>query len=449
MDEQSTYAQILQKQTDSGLQLPKILGDVEEGVLSQCERLLEKAFLEADDMLYEFALDSSSASLELDYFDTLRDLRVKKGEIIHRTLSVTSHGFCRLVDQTLTLDSHLLENETGLALVSSDGFEQNLALRKTANSEIKRSKASLSKLETRLDHILLETKVDAENNPLDLRRITSAFIKATDDLLDLGANSRGLLFKLFSKEVLQKFSSLVGKANEVLIDTGVLPDLDTPKKSPDPKPSPRSKRPKNGFGQSDDLSLSEAVAALRGMRRGDEANAQLHQLIQAFDGALDDFSFLNQAASQAGLAPVASASNAKPSHALTEQNERPRFESRYDSATGREDAAQAVTDFFDVVMQSEDIPLAARNLISRLQIPVLKEAMVCSDFFTNESHPARRLINKIMSACIYIEQLDTPHQIQIQEEMFVVVNNVARDYRMDQRIFIEAYFLINRLLERD
>src|SRR5882757_8125140 len=53
---------------------------------------------------------------------------------------------------------------------------------------------------------------------------------------------------------------------------------------------------------------------------------------------------------------------------------------------------------FDHMLRDEQVPAEIKALLSRLQFPILKAALMDAAFFASSSHPARRLIDRIASA---------------------------------------------------
>ena len=60
----------------------------------------------------------------------------------------------------------------------------------------------------------------------------------------------------------------------------------------------------------------------------------------------------------------------------------------------------ALAEVFDFVFADQAIPLQMKFVIGRLQIPVLKAAMIDRDFFLSSEHPARRLVDTLARASI-------------------------------------------------
>ncbi|WP_296001378.1 DUF1631 family protein [Rugamonas sp.] len=90
---------------------------------------------------------------------------------------------------------------------------------------------------------------------------------------------------------------------------------------------------------------------------------------------------------------------------------------------------------FDTVFQDQSISQEIRDLIRFLQIPVLKAALVDKDFFFQEAHPARRLID-LLSRMGW-EQRKGPEDPLFQA-MQRSVDRVGRDYDHELSVFTEA-----------
>ncbi|SDF70723.1 MULTISPECIES: DUF1631 family protein [unclassified Duganella] len=90
---------------------------------------------------------------------------------------------------------------------------------------------------------------------------------------------------------------------------------------------------------------------------------------------------------------------------------------------------------FDTVFRDQSISPETRELIRFLQIPVLKAALVDKNFFFQEAHPARRLL-ELLSRMGW-EQRKGPDDPLFQA-MQRSVDRVGRDYDNEMTVFTEA-----------
>jgi hypothetical protein len=90
---------------------------------------------------------------------------------------------------------------------------------------------------------------------------------------------------------------------------------------------------------------------------------------------------------------------------------------------------------FDTVFRDQSISPEIRELIRFLQIPVLKAALVDKNFFFQEAHPARRLL-ELLSRMGW-EQRKGPDD-PLYQAMQRSVDRVGRDYEQELSVFAEA-----------
>ena len=60
--------------------------------------------------------------------------------------------------------------------------------------------------------------------------------------------------------------------------------------------------------------------------------------------------------------------------------------------------------FIDAIFATPDLPEVVKTIIGRLQIPLLKIAILDDAFFSNTQHPARQLINRMAHATLGLAQ---------------------------------------------
>ncbi|HUN93183.1 MAG TPA: DUF1631 family protein [Burkholderiaceae bacterium] len=77
---------------------------------------------------------------------------------------------------------------------------------------------------------------------------------------------------------------------------------------------------------------------------------------------------------------------------------------------------------FDQVMRDNHVPSEIKALLSRLQFPVLKAALLDAAFFASSSHPARRLIDRLASTSVGWEPYGDEN-----EKFLAEVDRVVRD----------------------
>jgi len=92
---------------------------------------------------------------------------------------------------------------------------------------------------------------------------------------------------------------------------------------------------------------------------------------------------------------------------------------------------------FDYIFRDKSIPESLRSLFSRLQVPILKTALVDRSFFSDKKHPARRLLDHLALAAIGAMG-DTEYRPAFELITAGIIDEVCRDFKVDVAVFEEA-----------
>jgi len=105
---------------------------------------------------------------------------------------------------------------------------------------------------------------------------------------------------------------------------------------------------------------------------------------------------------------------------------------------------ELVAMLFDFIFETKDLPDSIKALIGRLQIPVLKAAMLDGAFFSKKSHPSRLLVNALARAGIGWSQA-MGHDDPLYRKIEAIVHRVLDEFTEDISLFdtlreeLEAY----------
>ncbi|WP_296448519.1 DUF1631 domain-containing protein [Rhodoferax sp. UBA5149] len=100
----------------------------------------------------------------------------------------------------------------------------------------------------------------------------------------------------------------------------------------------------------------------------------------------------------------------------------------------------ALAEVFDFVFADQAIPLQMKYVIGRLQIPVLKAAMIDRDFFLSADHPARRLVDTLAMASIAWAPEKgerDPLYVRIENTVMRVLNEFEDDLTLFSELLLE------------
>jgi len=102
-----------------------------------------------------------------------------------------------------------------------------------------------------------------------------------------------------------------------------------------------------------------------------------------------------------------------------------------------EDVINLIAMLFEFMLDDRNLPDSLKALISRLQIPMVKVAVLDKSFFSRSSHPARRLLNEIANAAMGWGVCDDHERDSLYVRIEQVVQRLLNDFADDPAIFSE------------
>jgi len=98
---------------------------------------------------------------------------------------------------------------------------------------------------------------------------------------------------------------------------------------------------------------------------------------------------------------------------------------------------------FDAIIEDQSITDAIKTLILSLQIPVIKAAMLDADFFVDDQHPARQLLDKLAEAGVGVSD----HKDEVYIAVSAIVDKLLKEYEEDIAVFDQALEELIALVE--
>ncbi len=100
---------------------------------------------------------------------------------------------------------------------------------------------------------------------------------------------------------------------------------------------------------------------------------------------------------------------------------------------------------FGHIRRATQIPPAIQDLLARLQVPVLKAALLDCRGFASSTHPARRLIDRIAQVAVY-SSADAAENESYRFEAERHVNRIVREFDRDVGLYEQALAEFDRFL---
>ncbi len=107
---------------------------------------------------------------------------------------------------------------------------------------------------------------------------------------------------------------------------------------------------------------------------------------------------------------------------------------------------------FDQVLRDTQVPAEIKALISRMQFPVLKAALLDADFFASNTHPSRRLIDRIASTAIGWEPYgdeNERYRTEVERIVRMVLEKFDKDIGIFEKLLSEFDNFVGEVAPRD
>ncbi len=466
---------------------PQAFAEVRGIALRKLGGMLAEVLDKSDDALFDFVQRTKISSEQQDFFDAMRELRRRRGEVEQRYRETLTDSFVGLERRRpVKINLHTAEaGEQGLSLVSADALEEQLAAEQVAGLVDRRHAEALRQLEQRMAVTVGLPALEREALPPGPTTICAAFRNGLQGL-ELTIKARLVLYKLFERELVDALGSLLQECNQRLHQAGILPAV-TPARS-------RAKR-EDGIvretvsdrrdGESSAYGSSSARASGRQLSPGISSGGSEHPP-ETIDSIFASVRDLCQAVLEAQRMASASASGKTSGEAQAAQA--PRVTLRESHALSAlqslqnnlpESLLQAVDDphvslssllkkellkqaehmqlaepgaglveqdeqalflvglLFDVLLSQRSYDRPVRQQFVRLTVPYARAAMLDQHLFALKTHPARQLLNSLAEACDG-NRGESAAERDLLTRVGGVVDKLAADFNEDIAIFSEV-----------
>jgi hypothetical protein len=440
-----------------GLQLVDRLAAV---TAAQLGSALRSALDEVDDALFARAERAGSNADQEIYFVAMRQVRLHRRDLERR---FSDHVAARFAALTAVATPELREPaaEFDLALVDEAQVEEDVAVDTAAARVRGRHAPALAELVARLDRLVGERRVEDANSPLDPGVVVRGFRAALAGI-DIDIQPRIILYKLFEKQLLLRYARLCQEANRLLADAGIPADL----KAASTKTASDERRDSEAAdGQAAGRELcsegSDLVGTIAGIdetdilqtlelliARAKQARAPVATRAMATAESGQIVHVLSSLQQQAAAASTGAAVDANRLKALINRG-LARSGAPEHLGPAADDTIDIVSMLFDVILDDRRLHGSIRALISRLQIPVIKAALLDRSIFASRQHPVRQLINELAHAAIGWNEPEDPDGDPLYRKMSAVVSRVIDEFADDARVFETALQDFRLYLERE
>jgi hypothetical protein len=392
-------------------------------------------FTKLDEVLFELANKSTGVNEYNLYLASRGKVKEQRHAIEARFKEHFVESFSQATRREKTTQTGFeLADGSCISLIEDDELAESVAAGDIARRLKNRCHEQLFALTRRMGELLYEPELEEVDNPFNPCLICNAF-KAACDGLNTDVQIKLILLQQFESFMSQDIESIYSDLNERLIERNVLPKIRISiARNPARSIPPGSIRPPagqqdlfstlqqllvtaapQGFATMQSASRTQAVGSLTRMQHGD------FRAVGLSDSPLQGATNILREIRQAGFG-----------------GDLPQMDVM---------TLDIVAMLFDYILDDKNIPDAMRALIGRLQIPVLKVAMLDKKFFARKSHPARRLLDVLAQAAIGWS--DGDGNDRLYGKVASLVQQILSDFEEDIAIFAQVLSELEEFLEEE
>ena len=204
--------------------LPVILLQVHDKAAQRLKHGLQVLFDNTDETLFEMADKAKSDAEQNLFFEAMRDVRLKRKYIQRGFLDRFFEAFIQFTQADYSVRTL---NDPGYAQgaysLMANELERAQIIKAMVAQVLARDQLALGQLTARLS-LLSCTPLDDHSNPLGPAMLCEYFLQAEREQ-GMDIKVKLIMLQLFEKYLLSHTGQLYADANQLLIATGVLPDL--------------------------------------------------------------------------------------------------------------------------------------------------------------------------------------------------------------------------------
>jgi hypothetical protein len=441
-------------------QATALVADCRNVTAEALRRLMQAMFDKLDDALYELAEKADSNTAQFRYLDAMRGVRKQRTVIETGFLDGAMARYDEFWRGTERRTWQQTAQESGeLSLIGEAELEEALAINAMVSKGESRFERSLAALKQRFTRLSGRQEMGDDENPVGPAVLADCFRKPISEL-EVELAVKLVILKLFDRQVISNLGPLYDEINARFEKAGILANLNLRVRRPVGAPvAPTAGAPlplADAYGMDagpEGAELFNLLASLVRSQRASTAYSQVSMPVVPTPDLLGALSSLQQSAvatgpSIADLASIRNAQAALRDTLLKSLNVAGPAASRALGGVD-EDVIDMVSMLFDFILEDRNLPDAMKALLSRLQIPMIKLALVDRGFFSRKTHPARRLLNNLARAGTgWVDDGDrTPKSLFGRVE--TAVNRVLTEFETDPSVFEAVNDDFGRYLETE
>ena len=430
--------------------------------LRELHDLIRVLMENVDDALFDLSEKAGSDQVRTRYFDAMRLVRLKRKAIEEGFDVAMQQSFDNLMLERSPLPQKQDDGELELSLVDHEELEDKLAIDNMVSRARPQFEDELFAIRERLRTVLHRKQVPADLNPFDPLAICDSFHQACQ-VLDTEIEVKLILYKLFDRFVMRSLDGFYDRINGYFVDKGVLPELHAARErlNQGARKAQQQTRGASAGPGLDELAAATADGNILGLLQqalmpgaapagaapaagmpgtAPAAGAGATNLAGGASAGMQPAFFTALQGLQTATvidAPVEQVDPGEMKAHMQQQMVAFREQNRHQVSAADDQIIDIVSMLFDFFFEDKALPDPVKVLIGRLQIPILKVAILDKGFFNSKKHPARKLLDSISKASLGWSE-DAVEERVLIAEIERIVDFLIAEFDQDVSVFEQA-----------
>ncbi|WP_455203542.1 DUF1631 domain-containing protein [Kaarinaea lacus] len=481
--------------------IPELLKSSKRIANKQLRARMETMFNNVDDCLFEYADKAENNQQQMLYFDAMRDIRINKSAMIDRFFQAFEQQFDQFFSRggTSRFPQVSINSSGGsLGLVEDDDLEESLAITNMASRVYAECRESLSAMVQRMNEVYPQGEFTKEENPLSPKQLCDACAQAIG-VLEAELEIKLIVYKLFDKFVIQNIVKLYEEVNQIFVAAGVLPTIkykvpvnnsivDTrvdylhdevlAEIGSGVNAAETTASANTGANLTANATVFDTMRAALYQYRGgqpvaagvestavtdvatglDQGSAPIGQYYIS-DDIISGLSMLQNNVNSEVNSDINAGVNALDqdqqasgeivkAQLLQTIQQNTKTDTTLKIENTHADVIDIVSMLFDFILNDKTLPQAIKAQIARLQIPMVKVALLDKAFFSTKTHAARQLLNELAYASNTLNgEFDADDTLLRQ--VGHVVDRILSEFDSDVKLFEELLLEFRDFVEKE
>lgn len=464
-------------------QFSSLTQEIRKHLLNYSAQQVRASFGQAENTLFQCAEQAENNQVQEMFFASIREVREQHIVIERAFLQNIAKKFDDFISGKAKADNELADIAAEqLALVKADDFEESLLVTSMSNKVSQRCTEALYGIEQRLA-VVYGGKKPGRNNPLTPSVIANGFYTALADST-FNLQVKTILYMLFEQFVMRKLDKFYALINQQFIEAGVLPNLKYSLARPATAQAQTEqqgeqaaqKKPSAAATVEQSPSNQDSIPAQQSNKHSQQpsysGNANASQQVETITALLNNYrqhmltdALPDGVPSIAAYAPINATQEYSSTQLLqsiaqlqkhTAEQTADHFtiqtvESIKNSLSAQLKAlnSEAADDLkipdqqantidlvgmlFNFIIEDASLSENSKSILSNLHSLYLQVALQDPTLFTQQQHPARKLLNEMAHAGVHY--FGASEENALQQKMQFTVNQALRTYRGDNTLF--------------